>query len=154
MTTTDLIAILLPIFAEGIIIFLFQLFINRKLNRIDKKIEIKDNVILTFYNLVMEVKIEAQKTFNAWEISSLEQQQRFWDLINPLMYYYNANQYDLYVFEKEFHDFYHNWILMADYLRDNSSSNCNNETLINANRQLQKCDQYTDRLIKVIREKL
>ena len=85
MTTTDLITILLPIFAEGIIIFLFQLFINRKLNRIDKKIEIKDNVILTFYNLVMEVKIEAQKTFNAWEISSLEQQQRFWDLINPLM---------------------------------------------------------------------
>ena len=79
---------------------------------------------------------QAQKTFNRGDESSLEQQQRFWNLINPLKHYYNANQYDLYVFEKEFLDFYHNWILMADILRDGSISNYDNETLANANRQL------------------
>ena len=55
MSITDIITILLPISLEGIIIFLFQLFINKKIDRIDKKMEVKSDVIVSFFEQVKNI---------------------------------------------------------------------------------------------------
>lgn len=141
MTTKDIIIILAPILIEGIIIFLFQLFISRKIDRIDRKTEVKDKVVEDFLNQVIVVSELHQNVLHNGVISESNLQILI-DEISNLSRKYQANKAILLRCESEFDDYKTAWIRFGELwnnynndpenvkrLLEESDINCNECTI-------------------------
>ena len=91
MTPKDILIILLPILVEGIVIFMFQLYISRKVDRLDKKIEVKNKIIEEYLFEVRDVCELHQKVLHNGVISEAELQTLI-DQIGDLYKKYEANK--------------------------------------------------------------
>lgn len=85
LTTKDWIVMLVPVILEGFIIFIFQTFFNRS---VDKKFAFKENIIYSFLGQIKDIESEYQYIFNSQKEVSNEDIQKFVDRINPTYLYF------------------------------------------------------------------
>lgn len=120
METNNWVIILVPILFEGIIIFFFQLYINRRFEKKDRKLAIQDDAVKLFLSKVRETTILEQEVFNGSVELSTESLQVFLDQLNALKNIYRAYEHELKKFKKEFESFYNSWGAFVDLWNKNS----------------------------------
>lgn len=151
--TKDWIIMLVPVVLECIVFFIFQTYLNMILKRFEKKIGIKDNVISTYLQNLMSIKLMYQCTFNNGKIVSETNIQLFLNMLNDLRDYYLANINDLSKFKDEYEDFHNSWMTFVDFWNKNNGKLIDNEFKNNIENQLKICEKNIDILISKIRNK-
>lgn len=154
-TTKDWIIILVPVILEGIVFFIFQAYFNKKLARFEKKMEVKDDVVHSFLEKIMYIRLEYENIFNRGEEVSNDDIKNFFELINPTYHYFQANKHDLEKFKNEYNDFYNSWFVLIDIWNNYVASEQNPKSDLGKSleSQLSVCSQSTDTLINKIRNK-
>lgn len=104
----DYITIGLPIILDGIFIFIAQSLLSKKIERLNKKQDIRDDVIIRFWNklqdvndLFIDVNIKAMRNPQTISDSLISIQQSILELIK----YYDTNKFDLKCFLKRLKSF-------------------------------------------------
>lgn len=112
MTKKDWIMMLVPIVANGIIIFFLQKWISQKIDQINKRNSIRDSVYKTFWDqsqaytlFITRMIKEAQEDYTSFINNFF----RLKDLTDEMIAFYDANKEDLKKVDKEYNDLQSAW---------------------------------------------
>ena len=112
METKDWITLIVPIVANGFIIFVFQKLFEKRLKKLTKRQDIRDDVLHTFWKklqslneLFLQLNIQSRNdpSIVANSISF------FGPKVLEIVQYYDTNKYDLEIFERKFIILQNSW---------------------------------------------
>lgn len=112
METKDWITLIIPIVANGFVIFIFQKLFEKRLKKITKRQDIRDDVLHTFWkklqslnDLFIQLNIQSRNdpSIAANSISI------FGPRILEIVQYYDTNKYDLEIIESKFNKLQNSW---------------------------------------------
>lgn len=112
MAIKDWIILLVPILANGVLIFIFQKIVSQQIEKMNKREDIKNEVFKRFWSKLQDINdffikmnIEGQKQPSSISQNLLNLEELFLDLVK----YYDTNQFDLKIFEQPFKDLQTKW---------------------------------------------
>jgi len=121
MSQKDWLMLLVPIIANGIIIFVLQQWVSRKIEHINKRDALRDNVFKTFweqsqaYNLFIVKMIKEGRDNPHTLINNIY---KLKDLTAEMIAYYDSNPSDLKVVSSEFDKLTASWDNLAKSVSD------------------------------------
>lgn len=156
MTKIDWIIVLVPVIVEGFFLYIFQKSIDKKLDRMGKRDELRDKVLISFWDRMQKVN-DALISANIASIrdgNSLERNLlMIRDGVFSTVQFYDTNQYDLKIFEKEYTTWNTSWNDFALTLSQNANSSLTVSMQEQLGKKLQIFKENTGKLIAVIRDK-
>lgn len=156
MEIKDWVLLLVPILANGIIIWLFQKIFESKFERMSKRSSFRDDVIMCFYQKVQNlndtmIQMNVSVTSNPDSVS-VELNKTHMEVLK-IFKYYDSNKYDLDVFEKEFDAWKESWNTFETTVQEYSNRPLTPEMKQKLGEQLQHFKDMTDNLMNIIRKK-
>lgn len=156
MECKDWIILVVPIICNGIIIFVFQKILSKKIERQSKRQDIRDDVLKKFWNKLQGLN----DTFIQMNIAVMRDskvvgnwlnicQNVIWDIIQ----YYDTNEFDLKVFAEEYNDFRNSWINFENTCRNYAGKRRNCEMQEQLGKKLQMVKEKNQVLISKVRKK-
>lgn len=156
MEGKDWIILLVPIICNGIIIFVFQKILSRKIERQSKRQDIRDDVLKRFWNKLQELN----DTFVQTNIAAMRDPNVagnslgiFQSAILDIIQYYDTNEFDLKVFSKEYKDFKSSWIDFENTYSSYVGKQLNREMQTQLGEKLQLVKEKNQVLISKVRKK-
>lgn len=152
METKDWILLILPIIANGVMVFFFQKVITIKLDRINKKSNIRDEVIILFWKKLQslnETFIQANIVTKANPNKLMEELEKIRISVIEIIQYYDTNKYDLNICSSEYKCWEESWNKFTKTLIEFSDSKLTNKMGV----ELQNVKDNTQGLINAVRKK-
>lgn len=156
MECKDWISLLVPIICNGIIIFVFQKILSRKIERYSKRQDIRDEVLKKFWNKLQGLN----DTFIQMNIAVMHDSNVVGDwveicqnVILDIIQYYDTNEFDLKVFAEEYNDFRDSWIDFKNTYRNYIGKQLNCEMQEQLGKKLQLVKEKNQVLISDVRKK-
>lgn len=156
MEWKDYITIGLPIILDGIFIFIAQSLLSKKIERLNKKQDIRDDVIIRFWNklqdvndLFIDVNIKAMRNPQTISNSLISIQQSILELIK----YYDTNKFDLKVFSEEFEKLQNKWGEFEVVWKKYSNVTLTQDMQMKLGSKLQAVKEENQNLINEVRKK-
>lgn len=156
METKDWILLCLPIIANGIIVFIFQKFITTKLERLNKKSNIRDEVIILFWKKLQklnEVFIQANIATRSNPDALPTELDKIRESVLEIIQYYDTNKYDLDIYTGEYNCWEESWNKFTSTLTEFSHSVLTPEMQLRLGSELQTVKEKTQDLINIVRRK-
>lgn len=156
MTKFDWITMLVPIIVEGFLLFIFQKGIEKKLERIEKRNELRDKVLISFWDKMQEVNdtlisanIATMRDADSLETNLL----MIRDSVLSIEQFYDTNKYDLKIFEKDFEKWSKSWNDFTKILLESAKRKMTTQMQQQLGNKLQIFKENTSRFIEEIRRK-
>lgn len=156
MECKDWIILLVPIICNGIIVFVFQKILSRKIERQSKRQDIRDDVLKKFWNKLQELN----DTFVQTNIAAMRNPEVagnsfgiFQSVVLDIIQYYDTNEFDLKVFAEEYIDFRSSWIDFENTYRNYVGKQLNREMQEQLGEKLQLVKEKNQVLISKVRKK-
>lgn len=156
MECKDWIGLLVPIICNGILIFVFQKILSRKIERQSKRQDIRDDVLKRFWNKLQELN----DTFVQTNIAVMRDPKVagnsldiFQSVILDIIQYYDTNEFDLKVFSEEFNDFQRSWMDFENTYKKYVGKQLNHEMQKKLGEMLQLVKEKNQVLISKVRKK-
>lgn len=156
MMTKDWISLIVPILANGVIIFIFQKIVSRKIDNINKREDLRNDVVKRFWNKLqdindffIEMNIEARRQPDSINDNLLRLEVLFLDLIK----YYDTNQFDLKIFKESFEDLQTKWNDFSNTWRSYSNIQLTKQMQMELGKKTQAVKDANQKLIDVVRKK-
>ena len=156
METKDWILLGVPILANGIIVFIFQKFITIKLERLTKKSNIRDEIIILFWKKLQylnEVMIHANIVIRSNPDMLAIELEKIKEAVIDIIQYYDTNRYDLDIISGKYNDWEASWNKFTSTLKEFSSSELTKEKQQRLGSELQSVKEKTLNLIQATRSK-
>ena len=156
METKDWILLGVPILANGIIVFIFQKFITIKLERLTKKSNIRDEIIILIWKKLQylnEVMIHANIVIRSNPDMLAIELEKIKEAVIDIIQYYDTNRYDLDIISGKYNDWEASWNKFTSTLKEFSSSELTNEKQQRLGSELQSVKENTLNLIQATRSK-
>ncbi len=156
METKDWILLIIPIIANGIIVFLFQKYITNKLDHINKRNSIRDEVIILFWKKLQnlnEMFIQANVAVQNNPATLSTELEKIKDGVLSIIQYYDTNKYDLAIYSKEYNEWESTWNKFSSTIIAFSHSTLNTQMQLQLGNELQDVKTKTQELIDVTRKK-
>lgn len=156
MECKDWIVLFVPIICNGIIVFVFQKMLGKKIERQSKRQDIRDDVLKRFWNKLQELN----DTFIQTNIAVMRDPKVsgnslgiFQSVILDIIQYYDTNEFDLKVFAEEYNDFRSCWIDFENTYRSYVGKQLNHEMQKLLGEKLQLVKEKNQVLISKVRKK-
>ena len=156
METKDWILLGVPILANGIIVFIFQKFITIKLERLTKKSNIRDEIIILFWKKLQylnEVMIHTNIVIRSNPDMLAIELEKIKEAVIDIIQYYDTNRHDLDIISGKYNDWEASWNKFTSTLKGFSSSELTNEKQQRLGSELQSVKENTLNLIQATRSK-
>ena len=161
MDTKDWIQLLVPIIANGFLLFIVQKLLSKKIDSGEKRQTLRDSIVLDFWNkiqLFRSLLADAARS-GADNVESLftylEKSGQIWQEIDL---YYNMNVYDLKIVEKEYYSFRDSWVQFVNlyngvFHTSNSQTNISKEQSKELGLSVSRVSDAANMLADAIRKK-
>lgn len=156
MTEVDWITIVVPIIFEGLLLFLFQKGIEKKFDRLEKRNELRDKVLISFWeklqainNVLISANIATHNDANSLQ----ESLYRIRNSVFEIVQFYDTNNFDLIGFEKEFKEWEGSWNRFSETLSNAFSNRITVAMQMNLGNELNEFKNNTCKLITAVRKK-
>ena len=156
MKTKDWILLIVPILSNGLLIYILQLTISRKMERLDKRNKLRDDVFLTFWgklqklnDVFIETNMNTQKKPETLGAGLEEINDSVLDIIQ----FYDRSLFDLEIISLEYNDWINSWNQFVSTLKQYNNSQLTESDQLKLGNELQNFKDKTHDLIKVTREK-
>lgn len=159
MTTKDWIILCTPILLNGIIIFVFQKILSEKLNqkidKINKRQDIRDDVVKRFWNKLQDfndtfIKANNEVMQNPEKLN--DNLKALKECLVELIKYYDTNEYDLKQFSDKFQEVNNKWNCFGALLEQYKHSTLTSERRLELGSKLQEVKEANQKLIAEVRK--
>lgn len=155
MTKVDWITMVVPIIFEGLLLFLFQKAIEKKIDRQEKRNELRDKIIVLFWeklqalnNTMIRANFETHNNTNLLQ----DNLYKIRDSVFEIIQFYDTNKHDLAIFEKEYIEWNDSWNHFVETLSNNSNK-MTKQVQSKLGNELQEVKNNTCKLIEEVRKK-
>ena len=156
MSKSDWITMVFPIIANGILLYLFHKGIEKKFEQDGKRNKLRDEVIILFWKKMQQVNdalISANRETRKNRNSLQENLIIIKDKVFESVQFYDTNNYDLKIFEKEYDKWNEAWNDFVKELERNLGKNLSTQTQQLLGIKLQYFKENTEKFIEIIRKK-
>ena len=156
MQPKDWITLIVPIVANGFVVFIFQKLFEKRLKKITKRQDIRDDVLYTFWKklqslndlfIQMNIQSRTDPSIAANSISA------FGPKVIEIVQYYDTNKYDLEIVERKFNDLQEAWNEFNNTWCSYANNPLTVEMQINLGNKLQFVKNANLELINAVRKK-
>ena len=155
MTKVDWITMVVPIIFEGLLLFLFQKAIEKRIDRQEKRNELRDKIIVLFWeklqalnNTMIRANFETHNNANLLQ----DNLYKIRDSVFEIIQFYDTNKYDLAIYEKEYIEWNDSWNHFVETLSNNSNK-MTKQIQSKLGNELQEVKNNTCKLIEEVRKK-
>lgn len=156
MSTKDWITLILPIFLNGVLIFIFQKILAGKIEHINERNSIRNKVLQLFWeksqkfnDMLIRSNINIQQKNSCLNIEL----QKIHDEMVLLIQYYDTNSYDLDVVKKEYDALCISWDKFVEALEKyHGNEMLTKDMKMDLGNKLQAVKDNTKELIKACRD--
>lgn len=156
METKDWILLILPIIANGIMVFTFQKVITIKIEKFNKKSSIRDEVIILFWKKLQclnEVFIQTNISVRTSPNTLAKELEKIKNSVFEIVQYYDTNKYDLKIYSDEYKCWEKSWNKFVGTLAEFSNLTLTKEMQMRLVFELQSVKEKTQDLINIVRKK-
>jgi len=156
METKDWIMLIIPIVANGFVIFIFQKLFEKRLKEITKRQDIRDKVLYTFWEKLQSLN-DSFIQLNIQSRNDPSIAENCISIFGPQVFeiarYYDTNKYDLKIFERNFNELQNTWNEFNSIWYSYANKSLTSEMKINLGHKLQLVKTANLELIDEVRKK-
>lgn len=156
MGTKDVFNLFAPIVFNGVFIYIFQNSLSRKIERLNEKQHIRDEVIKRFWNKLQDLNdafIQSNINVMRNPDTLTESLNNLYQILLNLIQYYDTNEFDLKIFSELFEDVTNKWTNFQNAYKNAIGINLSEEIQNDLGNKLQQVKEANQKLINEVRKK-